>query len=212
MAIIYINNYNIMNETEINMDMIDWAMGWMGAWEMEMLMWGQGLGASWIDLWMIQSLWIGLNIFQIVTFLLTAWGLFMISKKLWEKHSWLSFVPILQLYNYFAVSKRSVAQTLVYPIIALIIWGILAIFTFWISLIIAVIYLLVMVIKLYHAISVRCWRWAWTTVWFLFVPFIMFPIVWKKLDDKSWWDSGKKETKKEEKVLDTESTDDDVEY
>ena len=40
-------------------------------------------------------------------------------------------------------------------------------------------------VKLLHAISIRTWNGAWTTLWFVFVSFIMFPIVWLKMEDKS---------------------------
>ena len=207
MAIFYINNYNIMNE-EAFKKMTESINGW----NIDMVTWTQSLAGSWIDLWMIQAMSAGMNIFQIVAFLLSAWWLYMISKKLWEKYSWLAFVPILQIYNYFAISKVSIAKTLVYPIITIIIWWILAMFTYWISLILAFIYFFIMIVKMYSAISTRCWRWNWTTLWFLFVPFIMFPIVWSKLENKSWNNSKMHDTKKEEKVEDTESTDDNIEY
>jgi len=126
------------------------------------------------------------NKLSLVFFLLAAWWLYMINKKLWEKYPWLSFIPLVQLYNYWTASQKSLVIYILYPILALIIWGILSIFTFWITWIIALIYFMVMIVKLYHAISVRCGGWAWTTLWFLFIWFIMFPIVWFNLEDKSW--------------------------
>lgn len=135
--------------------------------------------------WAITTFMAVSNIFQILFYLLSAWWLYLINKKFWEKHSWLSFVPILQLYSYTTAWQKPLKEYVIYPIIWLIIWSILWIFTFWITMIVAVIYMLVMIIKLYHAISLRCGRWTWTTVWFLFVPFIMFPVVGTKLEDKS---------------------------
>jgi hypothetical protein len=137
-----------------------------------------------------------INIIQLALFILTWWWLYMINKKLWEEHAWLSFVPIAQIYGFLTASKKPVLQYVVFPIIALILWAILAIITFWITLIVAYIYLMVMVIKLLHAISIRCWRWVWTTVGFVFIPFIMFPIVWYKLKENI-----NKETKIEENEI-----------
>lgn len=133
----------------------------------------------------LAMLWMGLNILALAFFILQAWGLYMINKKLWEKHAWLSFVPLLQIYNYFTASKKSFLYYLVLPIIAIIAWIFLVMFTYGISLILAYIYLFVMMVKLYHAISKRTWRWAWTTVWLIFIPFIMFPVVGYKLKANS---------------------------
>jgi hypothetical protein len=99
-----------------------------------------------------------INILSILFYLSQTTGLFLINKKLGEKHAWLSFIPLLQIYNYFTASQKSVLHYLVFPILAIIIGTILAIFTFGISLIIAYIYMLVMWIKLLHAISLRCGR------------------------------------------------------
>jgi len=134
---------------------------------------------------MLWTLWVVINILSIIFYISWAYWLYLINKKLWEKHAWLSFVPIAQIYNYFTASKKSVLHYLVFPIIALIIWIILGIFTFWITTIAAYIYFIVMWVKLLHAISLRTWNWAWTTVWFFFVSFIMFPIVWTKMKDVS---------------------------
>lgn len=123
-----------------------------------------------------------INILSILTYILSSYGLFLINKKLGEKHAWLSFVPLLQIYNYFTASKKSVLHYLVLPILAIIVWTILIIPTFGISIIVAYIYMIVMWILLLHAISKRCGRWAWTTVGFIFVPFIMLPVVWVKLE------------------------------
>lgn len=135
--------------------------------------------------WMIWTAWTVINIISIIMYFWTAYWLYLINSKLGEKYAWLSFVPIAQYYNYFSASQKSVKNYLVYPILAIILWVILSIFTFWLTAIIAIIYFLVMWIKLLHAISLRTWNWAWTTVWFLFISFIMFPIVWTKMKDNS---------------------------
>lgn len=154
--------------------------------------------SMWSALW---TLWVIINIIGILFYISWAYWLYLINKKLGEKYAWLSFVPIVQFYNYFTASKKSVLHYLVFPIIWIIIWAILAFFTFWISLIVAYVYFIVMWVKLLHAISIRTWNWAWTTVWFFFVSFIMFPIVWMKMSDQSGDISEEKEiteNKKEE--------------
>lgn len=163
---------------EFSNEMIDLSMSWAN---IDML-------ETQIDGWLLHTLmvvWPFMNILSIVFYLLYAWWLYMMSKKLWVKYARLSFIPIAQIYNLFAISKKSILHYLIFPIIAMIVWGILAIFTFWLTLIAAYIYLIVMTVKLYHAISLRCWRWARTTVWFLLVWFIMFPVVWYNMEDKS---------------------------
>lgn len=140
---------------------------------------------------MLWTLWAVVNILGIVFYLSGAYWLYLINKKLWEEHAWLSFIPIIQLYNYFTASKKSPLHYLIFPIIALIIWiivwGIISMINpiGILVIILSYIYFLVMWIKLLHAISIRTWNWAWTTVWFIFVSFIMFPIVWMKMTDKS---------------------------
>lgn len=138
----------------------------------------------------------GLSIFWIAFYFLQAWGLYMINTKLWEKHAWVSFVPVVQIYNYFTASRKPFIEYLVYPILAIIVGFMLSLFTFGLSLIIAYIYALVMWIKLLYAISLRTNRWVWTTVGFIFVPFIMYPVVWYKLGESN---STPTETPKEEK-------------
>lgn len=122
------------------------------------------------------------NIISLVAYVASAYGLYLINKKLGEKHAWLSFVPLIQIYNYFTASKKSVLHYLVLPIIAIIVWAILALPTFGISIAVAYIYAAIMWIILLHAISKRCGRGAWTTVGFIFIPFIMMPVVWVKLE------------------------------
>ena len=157
----------------------------------DMMMW-------WSDTLMM--IWAWLNILSIVFYISQTTGLFLINRKLGEKHAWLSFVPLLQIYNYFTASKKSVLYYLVIPLLVLIIGWALAIFTFGISLILAYIYFLVVWIKLLHAISLRCGRWAWTTAGFFFIPFIMMPVVWVKLNKSAKANIKDIEEKIEDKV------------
>lgn len=122
-------------------------------------------------------LWIWMMVAQLIVYILTYWGLYKINKKLWEPHAWVSFIPVVQIYNYLTASKKSFLHYFVLPFLAVLVSFPLAVFTFWISIIAAYIYMFVMMVKLLHAISLRCKRWAWTTVGFIFIPFIMFPVV-----------------------------------
>lgn len=128
-----------------------------------------------------------LNIIQTLTpifttlslfaFLLTAYWLYAINKKLGEKNPWLSFVPIINYYMYFVAGNNSFLKYFVYPLIALFVLSILSFLTFWISLLVGIAIYLYYWIKNLHCISKRTGRWTWTTLWFLFIPIIMFPLV-----------------------------------
>lgn len=108
-----------------------------------------------------------LTILQIIVFVLSAWWLFLINKKLGEEYPWLSFIPVIQLYSYCKASGKSL-------------WWILWIIIGFIAFVIP---WLILVIILLHWISKRTWRGAWTTLGLLFIPFIMFPVVWVKLQE-----------------------------
>lgn len=170
-----------MNESidfwNINMDSFDTSF-MMNQWTIE---------AFW-------TLWIIINILWIILYFFWAYWLYLINTKLWEKHAWLSFVPLINIYNYFTASKKPVKEYLVYPILAVIVWIALSVFTFWLSAIIAIIYFLVMWIKLLHAISLRTGRWAWTTVWLLFINAIMLFVVWIKMKDTNIWENNMTES------------------
>lgn len=122
------------------------------------------------ELQILQSIavaWMIANVISLILYLLQAWGLYLINKKLWEDYPWLAYIPLVQVYSFVKASWK-------WPIwiLWLIIWTILFILP---GLIIA--------IYLMHLISKRCGRWAWTTVWFVFVPFIMYPIVGTSLKE-----------------------------
>jgi len=157
---------------------------------------------------MLAWAWMVMNIIMLITFLLKAWWLYNINKKLWEKYAWLSWIPVVQIYNLFTASQKSWITYLLYPVIAIIAWMILSVFTFWLSILIAILYAAIMWVKLLNAISKRTWRWGWTTLWFIFVPYIMYPVVGYKLKEKSENkeeiiekdEEKSNESKKEEKV------------
>jgi hypothetical protein len=100
----------------------------------------------------------GLNILSILLYLSQTTGLFLINKKLGEKHAWLSFVPLLQIYNYLTASQKSFVYYILLPIIAIIVGVLLAVFTFGISILLAYVYFFIMWVKLLHSISLRCGR------------------------------------------------------
>ncbi len=124
------------------------------------------------------------NIFTLVTFLLIWWGLYNINKKLWNEHAWISFIPVVQYYSFFEAGWLSFKKYFVYPLLFIILWAIGAIFTLWISLLVALIYYLYCWVKNLNSISKKTWRWTWTTLGLLFFPYIMFPIVWYKFERK----------------------------
>ena len=65
---------------------------------------------------------IGINIVYLLVFILSAIGLYKLSKKLGDRHSWLAFVPLIQLYTYFKTAWYGFWKGLV----LLIVNGILA--------------------------------------------------------------------------------------
>jgi len=70
------------------------------------------------------------NLWSVITFLLCAWGLYMINKKLGEKYPWLAFIPVVQYYTYYTAGDTSFRTYFIYPLLILILSLILAPFTF----------------------------------------------------------------------------------
>ena len=83
----------------------------------------------------LAAVWMAVNGLSLIMYLTVAIGLYLINKKLWEKYPWVSFIPVVQIYSYFSASKKSWLHYLVFPILAIVVWAFLAIFTFGISLI-----------------------------------------------------------------------------
>lgn len=50
---------------------------------------------------------LGINVLYIIFFIASAIGLYKLSKKLGDKHSWLAFVPIIQLYTFIKTAGYS---------------------------------------------------------------------------------------------------------
>lgn len=146
--------------------------------------------------WLLAAFSIFINTFGLIVFFLKAWGLYMINTKLWEEHAWLSWVPVVNIYMWSKAANKSFVSYVVYPILAIFIGGILVMFTFWISLLIAIIYFIWAWIQICSGISKRTWRWGWTTAWLFLIPGIMLPVIGYKL---SAWNTIK-ESKTEEKI------------
>jgi hypothetical protein len=119
-----------------------------------------GSGVGYIG-WISDILWI-------VLFLLEAWWLYMINKKLWEKYAWLSWVPIVNMYSTVKAGWKNG------------IW-VLYVILWFIALIIPWLVLWIIVL---HWISKRTGRTWWSTLWLIFVPFIMLPVIGYKLKDE----------------------------
>ncbi len=125
-----------------------------------------------------------LSIFWIIfsiLFLINSIWLFFVSKKIWEENSFLAFFPILQIHTYIKVCKKTYSGYFFLPILLIILWLILTPYTLWASLAFALIISLALYIDLFQGLSRRIWKWFWVALWFSFLPFIFFPIFWKKL-------------------------------
>jgi len=163
------------------------------------------------------------NIINLVSILLMWWGLYMINKKMWNKYPWLSFIPLVNLYSLIQASWKSI-KWLIYMIVWLIItllsvfWSLISImiwskilitvfgFLTWLSGLLIIAYLL-MYLHILDQISRRTWWWFFRALWFLILPWLIFPIIWYKFDWKIVNINKKKKSeekeiisKKEEKV------------
>ncbi len=132
------------------------------------------------------------NSVSLVIFLMFSYWLYLIAKKLNEDYPWLAFVPLVQVYTLLKVAKKWLIWILWFILAYILVWGsmgVAMIFAFtkgpmivpafiWI---IWMIWLFTLIIKLIHSISTRCWRWVLTTIWFIFIPALMFLIVWLQM-------------------------------
>jgi len=171
----------------------------------------------------ISGLWTVINIFSIISYILISWGLYQISKKLLVKYAWLSFIPILNFYNIIKCAWKSLWWIL-WIILIWILWMFIWWIVFWIItylimswvikiwILLSIIFLIIWYIIMYllisiwyiivlNAISKRTWRGGWTTLGFIFVPYIMYPVVWYKLKAKTSEESSEIEGKKDENEI-----------
>ena len=58
---------------------------------------GTDMGGS---LQLLGYLSVGINVLYVIFFITTAIGLYKLSKKLGDEHSWLAFIPVIQLYTF----------------------------------------------------------------------------------------------------------------
>jgi len=163
-----------------------------------------------------------INISSIISILVSGYWIYLINKKLWEKNAWLSFIPLLQYYSIVKASGKSLWWLLwiiliwfAWVIAAIIIYIIFIIFiniVIWTNILmqnsniiilsVILFFFLIVIwvnswyIYILHCISKRIWKWKLVTLWLFLLPFIMFPIVWIKMDDKS--SENKDSTDKEE--------------
>lgn len=159
------------------------------------------------------------------------WWLYTINKKLGEKNPWLSFFPILQYYSIIKAAWKSLWWLLWIPliwlwvyIIIIIIWWILVALSYYswdvdyfidlfynktsTFIILAFILYFFLILSLntgyiivLHWISKRTNRWLWTTIWFFFIPYIMFPVVAYKLKDQSTLSNSNDLEKEKQKII-----------
>jgi hypothetical protein len=130
---------------------------------------------------------------MVIFYLLMFYSLYKINKKLWEKHAWLSFVPLLQYYSFASAAWKSLLYYIILPFLAYIVSFILmmilmfngSLLIWWWLVILSYIYMIVMWIRLNHGISKRCNRTWLTTLWLVFIPFIMLPVIAYTLENKS---------------------------
>lgn len=161
---------------------------------------------AWMDpatMEMIGNIGIAINLLSFVLYLLFGWGLYMINKKLGEKHAWMSWIPLLQLYSLSTASGKPFMKYIVWPTVYIIIFYVLSILitiwsltgvlwnlesfagigiaVWWFLFIALYINFIIKYIQVLHGISLRTGRGVWTTIGFLFISFIMFPVVGYKL-------------------------------
>lgn len=118
---------------------------------------------------LIAGFGIFLNLFMLAAFLLKAWGLWNINKKLGEPYPWLAWIPVIQMYSFVkAGGKKGIW----------ILWMILGFIAF-------VIPGLIIYIIIAHGISKRTGRTGWSTLGIVFFDFIMLPVIGHKLKEKT---------------------------
>ncbi len=107
-------------------------------------------------------------IFQILYYVGYSVWLYLVNKKLWEPYSWISFIPVINIYSFVKASGKDWIW---------ILWLILGFVLF-------VIPWLIILAILCDGISKRTWGWFWRAAWILFFPFIVLPIVWLNMKEQ----------------------------
>lgn len=111
--------------------------------------------------------WLLGNVLMVVFFLLKAWGLYNINRKLGEQYPWLAWIPVIQVYAFVKAAGKNGIWVL---------WLILGFIAF-------VIPGIIIYIILAHGISKRTGRWVWSTLGILFIDWVMLPVIGHKLAD-----------------------------
>jgi len=170
----------------------------------------------WVDmnrgleiLWYV-SLWI--NIVYLIIFIATAIGLYKLSKKLWDQHSWLAFVPIIQIYTliktaWYSFIKWFLLLILFWVIAILLGWVLItwlgtiilsflesgSLYSIAIAWIITSFVMLIFIIIastffLYAGIARRTWQGWGTALLMTLFPWCMLWIVANRIPDLGWKD------------------------
>lgn len=208
-----------MDETNISLDQLEALQS------LESLEWLEGLesleGLDWmqaLDYWNTFNPDVGntlnlidmwLNIFTLLSFIWMWYGIYVLAKKMWVKHAWMWWVPLVQYYTLCKVAgvwffKHMVLPFLILVWIALValiiawLWFIWSKWGVWLNILLswmivgfsylgAYIFSIVRYFWILSPISKKTWRWGWTTAGLFFFPFIMFPVVAYKY--KKWENS-----------------------
>ncbi len=143
-------------------------------------------------------------VFTLLFFLLTNFWLYKINKKWGEKHAWLSWIPLLNIYSFCTAWKKPLSYLLVPTILVLLSQIIVPVIMFffmtslvsspetamifssviWVLSLIIMIFVLIRWARATVAISQRTWHGQLMAVWMFFLPFIFYPIVGIKYDPK----------------------------
>ncbi len=110
--------------------------------------------------------------------------MFIISRKMGYKHSWLAFIPVANIYTFFKIAGKKAWFVITY-LLVLITYFVLSYFSdtsmiYTILFIISALFLTIMWIMLVHSISKRCGYWVGLTIWLVFLPWIFLIIAWVK--------------------------------
>lgn len=122
----------------------------------EMYLWNDILGGMGIVATLIMFF-----IMIFIPYLMKAYGLFVLNNKLGEKHAWLAWVPVINIYSFVKAAGKSG-------------WWVLFLI---IGFILFVLPGVVMYIYLCHCISKRVGRTGWTTAVLVFFNIVGFPQV-----------------------------------
>ncbi|MCD5380605.1 hypothetical protein LR004_01645, partial [Candidatus Gracilibacteria bacterium] len=123
-------------------------------------------------------------------FILTGGGLYFINKKIGEKHAWLSWIPLIQIYMIYKAGGKSFFMYFVMPILimALANWGMSGmsqnsggIGLFMLFLVPQLLFLIFYIVAI-NGISKRTGNGFLTTIGFFFLPFVFFPLIGYKSD------------------------------